>query len=127
MLQYDLFCPSVQNVLPTRVCKHCGLYFASNVMLKKHIIGVLKITGKCRTEVGKVRPLRTAARRQKELMVVITFSENVEFADWVDEDNIVSRGLTIPEDENDVKMSRILDELAHIFSMGGRVVVNYSE
>ncbi|GBL82307.1 hypothetical protein AVEN_252473-1 [Araneus ventricosus] len=104
VLPYDLYCPSVQSVLPTHVCKHCGLYFASNVVLKKHIIGAHKITGKCQPEVGRVRPLRIAARRQQELVTVITFTENVEFADWVDEDDIDIRGLTIPEDESDVKM-----------------------
>ncbi|GBM03727.1 hypothetical protein AVEN_134947-1 [Araneus ventricosus] len=97
-------CPSVQSVLPPRVCKHCSLYFASNVMLKKHIIGVHKITGKCQPEVERVRPLRIAARRQQELMAVIAFTENVKFADWVDEDDIYIRGLTIPEDESVVKM-----------------------
>ncbi|GBM19419.1 hypothetical protein AVEN_17189-1 [Araneus ventricosus] len=51
-------------------------------MLKKHIIGVHKTTGKCQPEFGRVRPLRIAARRQQELMVVVTFTENVEFADW---------------------------------------------
>ncbi|GBM28638.1 hypothetical protein AVEN_620-1 [Araneus ventricosus] len=80
------------------VCKHCGFYFASNVMLKKHIIFVHKITGKCQPEVCRVRPLRIAARRQQELMAVIAFTENVEFADWMDEDVIDIRGLTIPED-----------------------------
>ncbi|GBN17059.1 hypothetical protein AVEN_63806-1 [Araneus ventricosus] len=73
-------------------------------MLKKHIIGVHKITGMCQPEVGRVRPLRIAAHRQQELMAVITFTENVEFVDWVDEDDIDIRGLTIPEDERDVKM-----------------------
>ncbi|GBN23431.1 hypothetical protein AVEN_219084-1 [Araneus ventricosus] len=97
VLSYDLYCPSVQSVLPTRVCKHCGLYFTSNVILKKHIIGVHKITGKCQPEVGSVRPLRIATRRQQELMAVIAFTENVEFEDWVDEDGIDIRGLTIPQ------------------------------
>ncbi|GBN59848.1 hypothetical protein AVEN_111682-1 [Araneus ventricosus] len=88
VLPYDLYCPSVQSVLPTRVCKHCGLYFASNVMLKKHIVDVHKITRKCQPEVGRIRPLRIARRRQQELMAVIAFTENVKFADWVDEDDI---------------------------------------
>ncbi|GBL88081.1 hypothetical protein AVEN_133731-1 [Araneus ventricosus] len=74
-------------------------------MLKKHIIGVHKVTEKCQPEVGRVRPLQIAARRQQELMAVIAFTENVEFVDWVDEDDIGIRGLTIPEDERDVKMT----------------------
>ncbi|GBO40724.1 hypothetical protein AVEN_212013-1 [Araneus ventricosus] len=55
-------------------------------------------------EVGRVKPLRIAAHRQQELMAVIAFTENVEFEDCVDEDDIDIRGLTIPEDESDVKM-----------------------
>ncbi|GBN08105.1 hypothetical protein AVEN_19069-1, partial [Araneus ventricosus] len=41
-------------------------------------------------------------------MVVIAFTENVEFADWVDEDDIDISGLTIPEDESDVKVPAYL-------------------
>ncbi|GBM67911.1 hypothetical protein AVEN_181361-1 [Araneus ventricosus] len=91
-------------LIGAKCASYLCLHFASNVMLKKHIIGVHKITGKCQPEVGRVRPLRIAARRQQELMAVIAFTENVEFADWVDDDDIDTRGLTIPEDENDVKM-----------------------
>ncbi|GBN83978.1 hypothetical protein AVEN_18437-1 [Araneus ventricosus] len=121
VLQYKV------RFLYTRVCKHCGLYFVSNVMLKKHIIGAHKITGKCQPEVGRVRPLRIAARRLQELMAVIAFTENVEFRDWVDEDDIDIRGLTIPEDER-CQNACVLDKRTHIFSMGGRVVVvNESE
>ncbi|GBM16430.1 hypothetical protein AVEN_94927-1 [Araneus ventricosus] len=73
-------------------------------MLKKHIIGVHKITGKCQPEVGRVRPLRIPAQKQQELMAVIIFTENLEFVDWVDEDDIDIRGLTISEGKRDVKM-----------------------
>ncbi|GBN53964.1 hypothetical protein AVEN_77081-1 [Araneus ventricosus] len=58
----------------------------------------------CQPEVGRVRPLRIAARKQQEVMAVIAFTENVEFVEWVDEDDIDIRGLTIPEVESDVKM-----------------------
>lgn len=93
VLLYDLYCPSVQSVFPTRVCKHCSLYFAPNVMLHKHIIGVHKITGKCQPEVGTVRPLWIAVRRP-EIIAAIAFIENVEFADWVDDDGIDITGLS---------------------------------
>ncbi|GBM33287.1 hypothetical protein AVEN_101623-1 [Araneus ventricosus] len=115
VLPNDLYCPSLQSVLPARVCKCCGLYSASNVMLKKHIIGVHKTTGKCQPEVGRVRPLGIAARRQQELVAVITFTETVEFADWVDEDVIDIRGLTISEDESVVKMP-VYSMNEHIYS-----------
>ncbi|GBN05191.1 hypothetical protein AVEN_143021-1, partial [Araneus ventricosus] len=68
VLPYDLYSPSMQSVLPTHVCKHCGLYFESYVMLKENIICVHKITGKCQPEVGRVKPLRIDARRKQELM-----------------------------------------------------------
>ncbi|GBM39684.1 hypothetical protein AVEN_8850-1, partial [Araneus ventricosus] len=89
------------TVLRYKVCSQLVLAsdvvcnFASNVMLKKHIIVVHKITGKCQPEVGRIRALRIAARRQQELMAVIIFTENVEFEDWVDEDDIDIRRLTI--------------------------------
>lgn len=36
-LPYDLYCPSLQKVLQNRICKSCGIYFASHVMLSEHI------------------------------------------------------------------------------------------
>ena len=32
---YDLYCPSVQSSLASRICKSCGQYFASQVIMKK--------------------------------------------------------------------------------------------
>lgn len=81
------------------------LYFASNVMLKKLTIGVHKITGKYEPEVGRGIPHRIVALRQQELMGIIAFTENVDFVDWMDEDNIDIRILTFPEDVKDVKMA----------------------
>ena len=37
-LPYDLYTPSVQSQLLDRICQKCSLYFASNVMLKSHMI-----------------------------------------------------------------------------------------
>lgn len=44
--------PSVQSLVPTRVYKHCGSYFASSVILKEHIIAAPKQSGMCHPIVG---------------------------------------------------------------------------
>ena len=38
VLPYDLFCPSVHSNLVDRCCKICNMYFASNVILKQHLV-----------------------------------------------------------------------------------------
>ncbi|GBN06260.1 hypothetical protein AVEN_155970-1 [Araneus ventricosus] len=86
-------------------------------MLKKHTIGVHWCTGKCQSEFGRVRPLRIAACRQQELMAVIAFTKNVEFADSLDEDDIDIKGLTIPGDQSNVKMP-MYSMNEHIYSYG---------
>jgi hypothetical protein len=35
-LPYDFSCPSVENVLPRRVCADCGVYFATIKSMKLH-------------------------------------------------------------------------------------------
>ena len=72
IMPYDLFCPSVQSSLVDRVCKICHLYFASLVMLQQHASQLKQVV----VPTKKVRPLRVAARRQRELMVVIAREEN---------------------------------------------------
>ena len=57
-LPYDFPCPSVENVLPRRICADCGMYFAtikSNVCISKTPKGYPK-----RDE--KIRPQGFAAR-----------------------------------------------------------------
>ena len=67
-IPYDLFCPSATSVVIERTCKICDIYFASKVILqpytKEH---------KCQHLVRavKVCPTPIAARRQRELMVII--------------------------------------------------------
>lgn len=114
VLPYDLYCPSVQSVLTNRICKICGMYFATHVMLKKHCNGVHKTEGKVLPEVARVRPLRIAARRQRELMAIIALNDKVEVADWMDEDDIDVTGITIPEDDgnNNMPIISINDHLS---------------
>ena len=98
VLPYDLFCPSVQSQLSERCCKECSLYFASKVMLKKHI----SVHKTARVPViPRVRPLRVAAKRQRELMAIIAHSENgPEDAEWIDEDLLDVQGMEIPSSES---------------------------
>jgi hypothetical protein len=45
----------------------------------------------------RIRPQRVAARRQRELMVIIANEENEESVDWMDEEDL--NGISIPQDE----------------------------
>lgn len=96
-LPYDLYCPSVQSVLTERTCKICGKYFASKVMLKSHLVLHKEV------QVAKpkpTRPVRLAAKRQRELMAIIVNDEyGPEDADWIQEEELDIDGLAIPEDD----------------------------
>ncbi|BFZ21940.1 hypothetical protein BsWGS_24979 [Bradybaena similaris] len=95
-IPYDLYCPSVQSMLSDRICKKCHMYFASLVMLRSH-----SLTHKQESIIPakRIRPQRIAARRQRELMVIIANEENGESADWIDEDELDLNGISIPQDE----------------------------
>jgi len=47
-----------------------------------------------------IRPTRVAARRQRELMVVIAQSENAESVEWQDEDDLDLTGMTVPQTDD---------------------------
>jgi len=87
LLPYDAYCPSVQSQLVRRMCSKCGLYHASLASLNAH----LKQCGVAQQAV-RVRPVRLAARRQRELMVVIAHNED-EDVEWLDEDMVDVTGL----------------------------------
>ena len=48
----------------------------------------------------RIRPLRIAAKRQREMMAIILQNE-VEFADWIDRDYLDTDGMDIPDDNAD--------------------------
>ena len=48
----------------------------------------------------RVRPQIVAARRQRELMVIIVNVENGESVDWIDEKVLDLNGISIPEDDD---------------------------
>ena len=47
----------------------------------------------------RIRPQRVAARRQRELMVIIANEENGESVDWIEEEELDLNGISIPQDE----------------------------
>ena len=93
-LPYDFHCPSVQCVLLKQIYKVCGLYFASKVLLKQHVT-IHNQTKEPPTR--PVRPIRLAAKRQRELMVIIANEmDGPEQAEWIDEEEIDLESLIIP-------------------------------
>lgn len=92
-LPHDFACPTVQNDLHKRTCVTCGLYFGTITSLKshKHHCAKQKQDGP-KTHAAtdrpiKVRPVRVAARRQRELMCIISYMEN-EVPEWYDESDV---------------------------------------
>lgn len=66
---YDKCCPTVTDVVANRTCSVCKMYFPSQTMVAQHkreIHPRIKFN-----EVPKTRPVRIAARRQRELMAII--------------------------------------------------------
>jgi hypothetical protein len=86
---YDLHCPSVQPQLVKRCCSVCGIYHASVKSAvnhgKVHRRTSLAVIPQ---ELEKKRPVRVAARRQREMMVVLRDHLNNESAEWLDVDEI---------------------------------------
>lgn len=100
VLPYDLYCPSVKNVLKDRCCKVCKMYFASIVMMKKHCSQYHRANSTPVPEivVPRIHPVRVAARRQRELMVIIARGENRdEDAEWLNEDEVDVSDMNVPE------------------------------
>lgn len=88
---YDLYCPSVQKILSRRIYNKCSTYSSSIVRSMIHQRTVCekkvdekKVDGK-KVDFPKLRPVRTAAKRAREVLAVMIQNEELE---WVDEDYI---------------------------------------
>lgn len=107
VIPYDYFCPSVKSQLAVRCCKHCGLYHASIKLAKLHI-KEMHAKNKAKTTVQqslRIRPLRVAAKRATELMVITGDSmEGATDLEWLDESDVETEGLEIPSN-NQTKTS----------------------
>lgn len=96
ILPYDYACPTIHPLLAKRVCTHCRIYHASVKSLinhKKVCTGSMNAAPP--TSTNRIRPLRLAAKRQRELMCVF-MSEGEEVFEWHDDDEVDSEGLTEP-------------------------------
>lgn len=99
-LPYDLYCPSAQKVLQSRICKTCGVYFASQVMLTEHNkLHKAESTGK-NTRGGRKKAI---AKRDKEVLVI----ENQE-AFWIDEGSDI---------DNDLQDDMMVDDLIPVITI----------
>lgn len=80
-MPFDEYCCSVSEKLATRTCKICKFYCASMELLKQH--------GKVHKQSVeiKVRPERVAAKRAKELLVMMNKENDYE---WIDEELVES-------------------------------------
>lgn len=85
---YDLHCPSVQPQLVKRCCSVCGIYHASVKSAVNHGQMHRRTSVVIPPELEKKRPVRVAARRQREMMVVLRDHLNNELAEWLDEEEI---------------------------------------
>ncbi len=68
-IPYDLCCPTVQDSITSRTCNICKIYFPSQVQVqahKKELHPRVKVN-----DLPQIRPVRIAARRQRELMAII--------------------------------------------------------
>ena len=92
------------------------MYFASQVMLKKHlgVHAAIRADIQCRLYMAaaaapqRIRQLRVAARRQRELMLVIAQRElNLEYAEWVDEDIVDLTDIELPVAPGDLAMPTV--------------------
>lgn len=110
---YDMYCPSIQSSLKSRICTKCGKYFASIVMLKAHNKFV---HNDCTTTVPKIRPVRIAAQRAREFMAVIALNENNDLdVEWVDEENIEPEYILnqICQERNDAYVMKVHSMTEH--------------
>ena len=94
-MPYDFFCPSLQQDLEKRTCKHCGLYFTSQKCTLEH---EKRVHGKASAVPIKKRPQRIAARRANELLCIIRNQEATsEDAEWINESDVELTDTTVPE------------------------------
>ena len=86
---YDLHCPSVQTPLVKRCCSVCGIYHASVKSAVNHAkVHRRSSSSALIPQLEKKRPVRVAATRQREMMVILRDHLNNESAEWLDVDEI---------------------------------------
>ncbi|GBP30809.1 hypothetical protein EVAR_82551_1 [Eumeta japonica] len=109
-MPYDFFCPSVQSDLKKKVCPTCGIYFTSHKGVQMHCRYVhgKPVQDRCET---RVRPQRLAAKRANEFLCIVhRYETSSEDADWLDEDEVDTSGLTIPEPSSSALQMPVMRE-----------------
>ena len=102
-IPYHYSCPSVdQDMIKRRMCSHCGLYSSSLKAKSLHDASCRVTEGRIENITERVRPLRVAAHRQRELLCVLTFQE-MECAsmDEADAEDFHLSNITDDENENE--------------------------
>lgn len=68
-IPYAICCPTVNSYIAIRTCSVCKLYFPSNALVTQH---KRQVHSKVKfNEAPRTRPVRIAAKRQRQLMAVI--------------------------------------------------------
>ena len=102
-IPYDYSSPSVdQDMIKRRMCSHCGLYSSSLKAKSLHEASCRVTEGRIENTTERVRPLRVAACRQRELLCVMAFQE-MEWVsmDVVDAEDFDLSNITDDENENE--------------------------
>ena len=116
-IPYDYLCPSVkQNVINRRICSECGLYFGTIKAKTLHKASCRVTEGRFEGDVERVRPLRIADRRQRELLCLMPFQEmELVSMDEVDIENFDLENMA--DAQNEIGTPIIdTDEVAPIWS-----------
>ena len=103
LIPYDYFCPSMDHdIIKRQLFSHCGLYFLSLKAKSLHEASCRVIKGRIENTTEHVRPLRVAARWQRELLCVMAFQE-MEWAsmDEADVEDFDLSNITDDENENE--------------------------
>ena len=91
-MPYNYCCPLVKKDIQRKVCKECNICFAFLTYLKEHQQFCTVVPS-----VPKVRPVRIAAKRQRELLAIILNHEKQEAAEWLEEDMLDIDDISLPD------------------------------
>ena len=115
ILPYDFYCPSANASLLEKTCKVCNQYFASSVILKKHMVIHRHSSLNSQIPMKNIRPVRIAARRQRELMAVIAQEEDDdEIVEWFEEQDLELDGLIEPEEDIETVAMPVFSTDSHL-------------
>lgn len=119
---FDLCCPSVKELISCRICNNCGLYFASVKSVKSHqtickanqpALTANTFGKQLLSQRRRNTPVRVAARRQQERMVIWTSRLNDQHVDWFDEEEVSN--IEVQEDDDDSgPPSNVIDIETHL-------------